>query len=402
MQHLEEGTVHAWLDGELAADEAERVARHVAECTECAALVAEARGVVAGASRIVSSLDAGPAGVVPRAQTASPAKRRGWYRFALTPARMSIAATILVAAGVTLTLRRRHVGGDDVPRSRMIDSPIAAPQVAAPLRIADSTSAAPAPAAAPSPPPPATPAPSARKGAAAAGKPVGMPTHSTADMGAPVAEKTSEEKKQSATQPSAALARLDSARAKDELQRVVVDSVARLEARRVAAAGQVTQPVVNATARDAASASEVASQDCYRLDIDSTDWRRDLPSSFALGPAQSGSGSTTEAAANATSAAAPAGARPAQAQAPALRLSRAALFTPSGNVVHAVLPNGRIDSAAVGDWRTVGPSVVNVHFPAVDQRKPVTVLMATNGSTARLISGIRTDTVQFSRITCRR
>jgi Putative zinc-finger len=57
MQHLDEGMVHAWLDGALSADEAARVERHAAECADCAALVAEARGLVAGASRILSALD---------------------------------------------------------------------------------------------------------------------------------------------------------------------------------------------------------------------------------------------------------------------------------------------------------------------------------------------------------
>jgi len=60
MQHLEEGTIHAWLDGALPAEESAGVERHVAVCTECASLVAEARGMIAGASRIVSSLDIVP------------------------------------------------------------------------------------------------------------------------------------------------------------------------------------------------------------------------------------------------------------------------------------------------------------------------------------------------------
>jgi len=56
MQHLDEGTIHAWLDGELPPDDAESAARHVAGCAECRALVVEARGLLAGASRIVSAL----------------------------------------------------------------------------------------------------------------------------------------------------------------------------------------------------------------------------------------------------------------------------------------------------------------------------------------------------------
>ena len=42
MQHPEEGTIHAWLDGALPADEAAAAEAHVAGCSECAARVAEA------------------------------------------------------------------------------------------------------------------------------------------------------------------------------------------------------------------------------------------------------------------------------------------------------------------------------------------------------------------------
>lgn len=65
MEHLDEGTAHAWLDGALDADEAGRVEAHVAACAACAAVVAEARGLIAGASRVLSALDTVPGGVVP-------------------------------------------------------------------------------------------------------------------------------------------------------------------------------------------------------------------------------------------------------------------------------------------------------------------------------------------------
>ena len=65
MQHLDEGTVHGWLDGALSPEEARRVEEHVAVCAECAAMVAEARGLIAASSRILGALDAVPGGVVP-------------------------------------------------------------------------------------------------------------------------------------------------------------------------------------------------------------------------------------------------------------------------------------------------------------------------------------------------
>src|ERR1700680_5218213 len=69
MQHLDEGTIHSWLDGALSADEAARVEAHVKECPQCAAAVAEARGFIAGASRILTALDNAPRGVIPVAAT---------------------------------------------------------------------------------------------------------------------------------------------------------------------------------------------------------------------------------------------------------------------------------------------------------------------------------------------
>ena len=61
MWHPDEGTIHAWLDGALPDAEARRVAEHVEHgaCAECAKAVAEARGLIAGASRIVGALDGG-------------------------------------------------------------------------------------------------------------------------------------------------------------------------------------------------------------------------------------------------------------------------------------------------------------------------------------------------------
>jgi anti-sigma factor RsiW len=66
MQHLDEGTIHAWLDGQLPRDEAHQVEAHVAECRECADAVAEARGLIAASSRILTALDSVPGEVVPK------------------------------------------------------------------------------------------------------------------------------------------------------------------------------------------------------------------------------------------------------------------------------------------------------------------------------------------------
>ena len=94
MQHLDEGTIHSWLDGALSADEATRVQAHVAECRQCAAAVAEARGFIAASSRILTALDNAPRGVIP---VGAPVRR-------VNPMVWRIAATVLVVAAGSLVL----------------------------------------------------------------------------------------------------------------------------------------------------------------------------------------------------------------------------------------------------------------------------------------------------------
>jgi hypothetical protein len=94
MQHLDEGTIHSWLDGALSPDEAARVEAHVAECSQCAAAVADARGFIAASSRILTALDNAPRGVIP---VAAPVKR-------VNPMVWRIAATVLVVAAGSLVV----------------------------------------------------------------------------------------------------------------------------------------------------------------------------------------------------------------------------------------------------------------------------------------------------------
>ena len=107
MEHLEEGEIHAWLDGQLSADRGAEIERHSAGCAECAARVAEARGFIAASSRILSALDDVPGDVIPALPAAAPddlavrrqagAKRR---RFSIP---ISAAAAVLVAVLGTFT-----------------------------------------------------------------------------------------------------------------------------------------------------------------------------------------------------------------------------------------------------------------------------------------------------------
>ena len=75
MNHLDEGTIHAWLDGALDAPQSREIEAHVADCAVCSAAVAEARGLIAGASRILGALDDVPAGVIPGAAAAAASMR---------------------------------------------------------------------------------------------------------------------------------------------------------------------------------------------------------------------------------------------------------------------------------------------------------------------------------------
>lgn len=103
MQHPDEGTIHALLDGALPDAEARALEEHVASCAECSARVAEARGLVAGASRIVGALDGVPAGVVPSGRRAARAPGRAWWR---RPGVGVAAAMAIVAVGTTMFVTR--------------------------------------------------------------------------------------------------------------------------------------------------------------------------------------------------------------------------------------------------------------------------------------------------------
>ena len=98
MTHLDEGTIHAWLDGERRND-ADEIERHVAACPECSARVAEARGLLAGASRILSALDDVGVGIVPDRAASSHERPAARVRPIRVIAWLA-AAGLIVAVGV--------------------------------------------------------------------------------------------------------------------------------------------------------------------------------------------------------------------------------------------------------------------------------------------------------------
>jgi hypothetical protein len=100
MQHPDEGLIHTWLDGELSAEQAASLETHIAECAECSAKVAEARGLIAASSRIVSALDLVPSGVLP----ATAPGRRSWYR----NTQLRAAAAVMIVAGASFLVMQNR------------------------------------------------------------------------------------------------------------------------------------------------------------------------------------------------------------------------------------------------------------------------------------------------------
>ena len=176
MQHLDEGTIHAWLDEQLPRDEAAGVEAHVAECRECADAVAEARGLIAASSRILTALDNVPREVAPKAaaighqpsgissdggsgpptQSKTPASQRARRRWLNVPS-LAAAATIVVAVGTLSVMRAVRMDEASLPPQSTAqlergagpsaDSQTAAADLAAPLpTVATAPSVANAPA----------------------------------------------------------------------------------------------------------------------------------------------------------------------------------------------------------------------------------------------------------------
>lgn len=168
MQHPDEGTIHAWLDGELSPADAAALEAHVAGCAACAAAVAEARGLVAASTRILGALDEVEANVIPATPDAkvvplpvSAPKRQGrpFYRH---PQFGAVAAVLVLAVGTWTVLQRAPSRDmaipmalpEPAPAAEMMDSAAlgntparaqsvpAAPVVAAPVDQASSSASA--------------------------------------------------------------------------------------------------------------------------------------------------------------------------------------------------------------------------------------------------------------------
>ncbi len=127
MSHPDEGLIHAWLDGELDAEEAARVERLVADDKAWAAAAAEARGLIAASARILSHLDSVPGDVVPKDAEAGGAGGGGHSsastrQVAARPHKgftvrpwMRLAAGLVLVAGLGYAARSAFTGASSAP-----------------------------------------------------------------------------------------------------------------------------------------------------------------------------------------------------------------------------------------------------------------------------------------------
>ena len=97
MSHVDDGTLHAYLDGELAPPEAQGVDAHLAQCPACRRRVEEERALISRAGELLA-LAAPPEREVPpfRAGDVRPLKRL-WRRARLP---LTWAATVVLALGI--------------------------------------------------------------------------------------------------------------------------------------------------------------------------------------------------------------------------------------------------------------------------------------------------------------
>ena len=280
MQHLDEGTIHAWLDGALSQEEATRVETHVAECAQCAAVAAEARGFIAASSRILTALDDAPRGVIP-IRTAAP-RRFG-------PAWRAAAAVLVVALGTVAIRSTLRVEGPKAAESRAMDSTVApvadqapaaasvgntAGEVAAdrsirPMVLRGQTSPSktdvvrPAPSApAPAPPPPAV---EAQKSSVAMSRRLDKAAESPATVGSAATREAAQD--YASTEQPLKVVRVDSTAVERRTVYEIApnETVTLVEARAVNPTTALSSVVATGAATAAAGASAPAASDSRRV-----------------------------------------------------------------------------------------------------------------------------------------
>src|ERR1051326_8534387 len=93
MSHVDEGTLHAYLDGELSSSERAAVDAHLGQCGECRAALAEERALLERASALLGS--ARPPGGAPPPRAPHPPSPPRPPRAGARPRRSSSSAASL-------------------------------------------------------------------------------------------------------------------------------------------------------------------------------------------------------------------------------------------------------------------------------------------------------------------
>ena len=124
MSHVDEGTLHAYLDGELPAPERAALEVHIAQCTSCSARLTEERSLIERASAVLSA--ARP--------SERPAPRRRGRRILGARLPFAWAATVVLALGIGYYLH--------APKSPFVPAP--EPQTVAMTRDRPATTNVPA------------------------------------------------------------------------------------------------------------------------------------------------------------------------------------------------------------------------------------------------------------------
>ena len=116
MSHVDEGALHAYLDGALPPDERSQVETHLAGCTECQERLAEAQALIARADALLGL-------ALPEKRAAPPLhelRRPLWWRVRWP---VAWAASIMLAVSVGWMLRGRPIEQETVARAAPDTSP---------------------------------------------------------------------------------------------------------------------------------------------------------------------------------------------------------------------------------------------------------------------------------------
>ncbi|HYL31278.1 MAG TPA: zf-HC2 domain-containing protein, partial [Gemmatimonadales bacterium] len=121
MSHVDEGTLHALLDGELAPAEVLEVQTHFATCPACSSRLDDARKLLAETERLVTALEAAVplGGDAATARTARPLAAPPPRRPVEPPARPAATPPLPAASPETLVLIPNNPTATEIRRSRL-------------------------------------------------------------------------------------------------------------------------------------------------------------------------------------------------------------------------------------------------------------------------------------------